>query len=58
MMTHSSILAWEIPWTEEPGEPSSMGSQEVTTTTNLLYCLFTINFFILFIYNINYFMFL
>ena len=21
MATHSSILAWEIPWTEEPGEP-------------------------------------
>ena len=23
--THSSILAWEIPWTEEPGELQSMG---------------------------------
>ena len=25
--THSSNLAWEIPWTEEPGGPQSMGSQ-------------------------------
>ena len=25
--THSSILAWEIPWTEEPGGLQSMGSQ-------------------------------
>ena len=27
--THSSILAWRIPWTEEPGRPQSMGSQRV-----------------------------
>ena len=26
--THSSILAWEIPWTEEPGGLESMGSQK------------------------------
>ena len=26
--THSSILAWRIPWTEETGRPQSMGSQE------------------------------
>ena len=29
MATHSSILAWRIPWTEEPGRPQSMGSQRV-----------------------------
>ena len=29
METHSSILAWEIPWTEEPGELQSMGLQRV-----------------------------
>ena len=29
MATHSSILAWEIPWTGEPGWPQSMGSQGV-----------------------------
>ena len=28
--THSSILAWEIPWTEEPGRLQSMGSQRQT----------------------------
>jgi len=28
--THSSILAWRIPWTEEPGGLQSMGSQRVT----------------------------
>ena len=27
--TYSSILAWEIPWMEEPGGPQSMGSQRV-----------------------------
>ena len=25
MATHSSVLAWKIPWTEEPGELQSMG---------------------------------
>ena len=29
MATHSSILAWKIPWTEEPGWLLSMGSQRV-----------------------------
>ena len=29
MATHSSILAWEIPWTEEPGGLQSMGLQKV-----------------------------
>ena len=29
MPTHSSILAWEIPWTEDPGRPQSVGSQRV-----------------------------
>ena len=28
--THSSILAWEIPWTEEPGGLQSLGSQSQT----------------------------
>ena len=32
MATHSSILAWETPWTEEPGGLQSMGSQESDTT--------------------------
>ena len=29
MGTHSSILAWKIPWTEEPGGPQSMELQSV-----------------------------
>ena len=29
MATHSSILAWEVPWTEEPGRLQSTGSQKV-----------------------------
>ena len=29
MATHSSILAWRIPWTEEPGGPQSTGLQRV-----------------------------
>ena len=29
MVTHSSILDWRIPWTEEPGGLQSMGSQRV-----------------------------
>ena len=29
MATHSSVLAWEIPWTEEPGELQFVGSQRV-----------------------------
>jgi hypothetical protein len=35
MATHSSILAWRIPWTEEPGGLQSMGSQESDTTERL-----------------------
>ena len=30
--THSTILAWETPWTEEPGGLQFMGSQELDTT--------------------------
>ena len=29
MATHSSVLAWKIPWTEEPGELKSVGSKRV-----------------------------
>ena len=31
MATHCSILAWEIPWTEEPGGPQSIGSRKNQT---------------------------
>ena len=33
MATHSSVLAWEIPWTEEPGGLQSMGSQRLNDNT-------------------------
>ena len=33
--THSSILAWEIPWTEETGGLQSMGSQKSDRTTTV-----------------------
>ena len=35
MATHSSILAWRIPWTEEPVGLQSMGSKESDTTERL-----------------------
>ena len=34
MATHSSMLAWKIPWTEEPGRLQSMGSQSWTRLSN------------------------
>ena len=36
MATHSSILAWEIPWTEESGGLQFMGHQELDTTEQAL----------------------
>ena len=35
MATHSSILAWRIPWTEEPGRLQSTGRKESDTTEQL-----------------------
>ena len=35
MATHSSIVAWETLWTEEPGGLQSMGSQELDMTQGL-----------------------
>ena len=35
MATHSSIFAWEIPWTEKPGGLQSMGCKELETTEQL-----------------------
>ena len=35
MATHSSVLAWRIPWTEEPGGLQSTGSQESDTTEHI-----------------------
>jgi len=35
MATHSNILAWRIPWTEEPGGLQSLGLQKSQTTEQL-----------------------
>ena len=35
MATHSSVLAWRIPWTEEPGGPQSTGSQRLRQAERL-----------------------
>ena len=41
MAAHSSILAWRIPWTEEPGGQQSMGRKESDMTEQLTFSLFT-----------------
>ena len=41
MATHSSILAWRIPWTEEPGGPLSVGCKESDMTEWLTLSLFS-----------------
>ena len=38
MATHSSILAWRIPWTEEPGWLQSIESQKSDTTEETALC--------------------
>ena len=43
MTTHSSILAWKIPWTKEPGRLQSMGSQRVKTRLSDFTFTFTID---------------
>ena len=39
MASHSSTLAWKIPWTEEPGGLQSMGSRRVWATSLSLFCI-------------------
>ena len=41
MATHSSILAWRIPWTEKPGGLQSMGLQSQTGLATEHYCFYT-----------------
>ena len=56
MATHSSILAWRIPWTEEPGELQSMESQRVRqnwmTNTYLLHIFIYMHTYIYFHFNL------
>ena len=40
MATHTSILAWRIPWTEDPGGLQSMDHKESDTTERLTFSLF------------------
>ena len=40
LATHSSMLAWRIPWTEEPGRMPAMGSQRVDMNERLAFSLF------------------
>ena len=42
MATHSSILAWRIPWTEEPGRLQSIGSHGVGHDRSNLACMYTL----------------
>ena len=37
MATHSSIFAWRIPWTEQPGRPQFMGLQSQTPLSNFAF---------------------
>ena len=45
MATHFSILAWRIPWAEEPGGLQSIGSQKSWTRINNLACMYKILFY-------------
>ena len=45
MATHSSILAWDIPWTEEPGGLQRIGSQRVGNNTVIKQQQYTVLFF-------------
>ena len=40
MATHSYVLAWRIPWTEEPGRLQSIGGKESDTTERLTLSLY------------------
>ena len=63
LASHASILAWEIPWTEEPGGPQSMGHKRVAynlatkqqqtyhiITINIYVCIYFLSFFSLCMY--------
>ena len=46
MATHSTILTWKIPWTEEPGELQSMGVSESDGTERLTHTYIHMSVFI------------
>ena len=43
MATHSSILAWRIPWTEKPGGLQSMGLQRVEHSRAIEHAVYVVN---------------
>ena len=45
MATHSSVLAWRIPWTEEPGGLQSMGRKALGMTEQLTFSLSSTSYF-------------
>ena len=57
MATHSSILAWRIPWTEGPGEVQSIGSQSyycIIAAMTLIICKSVLHNCHIFSHNINF----
>ena len=43
MATHSSTIAWKIPWLEEPGRLQSMGSQSQTRLSDFIFFLYVVH---------------
>ena len=48
--TCSSVLAWRIPWTEEPGRLQSIGSHKSDMTEDLAHIQYTVKLWIIYIY--------
>ena len=55
MATHSNILAWRIPWAEEPGRLQSMGYKELDMTEELTHNVFYLNLYTKIFYKYSYF---
>ena len=53
MATHSSILAWRISWTENPGGLQSMGSQRLDMTEPLTHSLFHVTIYMFTMFRIK-----
>ena len=50
MAAHASILAWRIPWTEEPGRLQSMGSDTTEQLTHMVIALNDFSFFNIYLF--------
>ena len=51
MATHSSILAWRIPWTEEPGSPEDHKESDTTEATQHIFDLLILYFALIFMFD-------